>query len=75
MERDLQNLDDQIKALELKKHEEKERYEEKLRVLQRVTLHTYLQWELTLLGAWEWERERSIDPHHMGFSSLLVLNC
>ena len=43
MERDLKNVDDQIKALELKKHEEKERYEEKLRVLQRVTLHTYSQ--------------------------------
>jgi len=75
MERDLQNLDDQIKALDLKKHEEKERYEEKLRVLQRVTLDTYLQRELTLLGAWECERERLINPHHMGFSSFLVLDC
>jgi len=66
MERDLKNVDDQIKALELKKHEEKERYEEKLRVLQRVTLDTYLQRELTLLGARQCESERSIDPHHIG---------
>jgi len=38
MERNLGELDHQIKALESKREEEKKIYEEKVRVLQRVTL-------------------------------------
>jgi len=42
MEDRLAKLEEQIQALKLKKQEEKETYEEKLRGLQRVTLHALI---------------------------------
>ena len=42
MENKLARLEEQIHALELKKQEEQKTYEEKLRVLQGVTLHALI---------------------------------